>query len=134
MSFVGYNLKVISGRNNVDYKNDKVLIVNHLELSKYWYIYQGHICFLLHVIAMCNPPGPLARLFKKLDNWLSTWLLSSAGISMTCLTMAPRHRSNVLRHRQMTHTIVKLSSAIVQTSSFFVAWHHFFLSIIIKCM
>ncbi|XP_071167931.1 interferon-induced helicase C domain-containing protein 1-like [Mytilus edulis] len=40
-----------------------------------------------------------------------------AGISMACLTMAPRHRSNILRHRQMTRPIVKLSCAIVKLSS-----------------
>ena len=36
------------------------------------------------------------------------------GISMACLTMAPRHRSNVLHHRQMTRAIVKLSCTIVK--------------------
>ena len=52
---------------------------------------------------------------------------------MAYLTMEPRHRSNVLRHCQMTRTIVNVSSAIVQNCYRFIARRHF-LAISIKCM
>ena len=100
-----------------------------LENINWKYSIELYLCVNKNDLLACYSIGENSTILKVV-NWpivfdfcvilvfcgeLSHW--QSSGISMACLTMAPRHRSNVLRHRQMTRAIVKLSCAIVKLSS-----------------